>query len=86
MARPRKTLPISIGPESKRPIANLEDVLGGNLAAAFIATQHGIGVDYARKKYANEPVDELWMSAASMVIEHFQQHPALPPRTSPTIQ
>ena len=29
--------------------------LGRNLAAAFIATCQGIGLDYARKKYAGQP-------------------------------
>jgi len=86
MPRRRKTFPIHMSPEPKRQVPNLEEVLGRNLAAAYIAAQHGIGMDYARKKYAIEPVDEFWMSAASMVIEHFQQHPALPPRTPPTVQ
>jgi hypothetical protein len=86
MARSRKTLTIRLGPESKGPIPPQEEVLGRNLAAAFIATQHGIGMDYARKKHADEPVGEFWISLARMVIEHFIQHPAVPPQTPPTIQ
>ena len=86
MARTRKTLPISIAPEPKHPLPSEEEVLGRNLAAAFIATRQGIGLDYARKKHAHEPVGEFWVSLARMVIEHLIQHPALPPRTSPTIQ
>ncbi len=57
-----------------------------HLAAAFIATQHGIGLDYARKKYAHEPVGEFWISLARMVLEHFAQNPGLPPRGPTTIQ
>ncbi len=86
MARTRKTLPIRISPERKRPIPSQEEVLGRNLAAAFIATQQGIGLDYARKKCAHEPVGEFWISLARMVIEHLAKHPAPPPRTPPTIQ
>jgi hypothetical protein len=33
--------------------------LGRNLAAAFIATNHGIGLDYTRKKYAGKPVPNI---------------------------
>jgi hypothetical protein len=32
--------------------------LGRNLAAAFIPTCHGVGLDYARKKYAGQPVGQ----------------------------
>ena len=35
-----------------------EQALGRNLAAAFIATRLGIGLDYARKRHAHEPVWE----------------------------
>jgi hypothetical protein len=86
MARSRKTLTIRMGPESKGPISPQEEVLGRNLAAAFIATQHGIGMDYARKKHADEPVGEFWISLARMVTEHLTQTPALPLRIPPTIQ
>ena len=86
MARARKTLPVRTEPESKRPIPLQEQVLGRNLAAAFIAAPHGIGLDYARKKYAHEPVGEFWISLARIVVEHFAQHPVLPPPTPPTIQ
>ena len=41
--------------------------LGRNLAAAFIATSQGISLDYARKKYAAEPVGEYWIAFARMV-------------------
>jgi hypothetical protein len=86
MARPRKTALLPTRPESKREIPNQEETLGRNLAAAFIATQHGIGLDYARKKLAAEPVGEFWISLARMVIEHFIEHGALPPRTPPIVQ
>jgi hypothetical protein len=45
-----------------------DDQLARNLAAAFIATCHGIGLDYARKKYAAEPVGEYWIALARKVI------------------
>jgi hypothetical protein len=86
MARPRKTLPIRNAPEEKRPIRSQEEVLGRNLAAAFIATQQGIGLDYARKKHAHEPVGTFWVSLARMVIDHVAEHSALPPFAPPTIQ
>ena len=38
---------------------NEELRLGQNLATAYIATRHCIGLDYARKKYADEPVGEV---------------------------
>ena len=51
MARRLKTLPIFIAPEAKRPMRPEEEVLGRNLASAYIATQHGVGIDYARQKH-----------------------------------
>jgi hypothetical protein len=75
-----------MGPEPKREIASQEEVLGRNLAAAFIATQQGIGLDYARKKHAYQPIGEFWTSLARMVIDHLANQPGLPPRIPPTIQ
>ena len=86
MGRKRKAISICVAPEPQRPIAPQEEVLGRNLAAAFIATQHGIGLDYARKKYAHQAVGEFWISLARMVIEHLAKQPSLPPRIPPTIQ
>lgn len=86
MARPRKTLSIPLAPEPNRPIPPEEEVLGRNLAAAFIATQQGIGLNHARKKHAHEPVGEFWISLARMVIDHLAQHAPLPSRKPPTIQ
>jgi len=37
------------------------------LASAFIAYSQGIGMDYARKKYAHMPVGPLWIEVARMV-------------------
>jgi hypothetical protein len=37
------------------------------LASAFIAYSHGIGMDYARKKYARMPVGPFWIEVARMV-------------------
>ena len=53
MARPRKTLAIRMRPESKRPPGHPRKCSGGIWRQHF-ATQHGIGLDYARKKYAQE--------------------------------
>jgi len=86
MARTRKPVSIRIAPELNRRIPSEEEVLGRNLAAAFIATRCDIGLDYARKKYADEPVGEFWISLARMVIEHLAKYPEMPPRTPPTIQ
>ena len=86
MARARKTLPAPDAPEPKRPVPSREEVLGRNLAAAYIAMQHGIGIDYARKRHAHEPVGEFWISVARMVIDHLAQHPPTPPRPPLTIQ
>lgn len=86
MARRRKTLSIRLAPEPKRSIPSQEEVLGRNFASAFIATQQGVGLDYARKKHAHEPLGEFWTSLARMVIEHLANQPALPPRIPPTIQ
>jgi hypothetical protein len=60
--------------------------LGRNLAAAFIATCHGIGLDYARKKYTSQPVGEYWIALARKIIadrSHLDTQPATP---TPTIQ
>jgi hypothetical protein len=68
-----------------RPVENAEVQLGRNLAAAFIATCHGIGLDYARKKYAGEPLGEYWIVLARKVIADLSNSPVAPERT-PTIQ
>ncbi len=86
MARARKTLPVHVAPEPKRPVPSAEEILGRNLAAAYIAMQHGIGIDYAKKRHAHEPVGEFWISAARMIMEHLAQHPPMPPRAPLTIQ
>ena len=86
MARPRKMLPARVAPEPKRPAPTEEEMLGRNLAAAYIAMQHGIGMDYAKKRHAHERVGEFWISVARMVIDHLAQHPPLPPRRRLPIQ
>jgi hypothetical protein len=55
-----------------------ERVLGRSLAAAFIATRQGIGLDYARKRHVHEPVGEFWLSVARMVIDQMAQQAAPP--------
>jgi hypothetical protein len=59
--------------------------LGRNLAAAFIATCHGIGLDYAREKYADQPVGEYWIALAHMIVADQSKRSAQPEHT-PTIQ
>jgi len=86
MARSRKTLPVVVVPETKRPVPSEEEILGRNLAAAYIAMQHGIGMDYAKKRHAHEPVGEFWISVARMVMDHLAQHPPIPSRPPLTIQ
>jgi hypothetical protein len=68
-----------------RTADNEEDPLARNLAAAFIATCHGIGLDYARKKYAGEPVGEYWIALARKVTADLIKSPVEPQHT-PTIQ
>ena len=86
MARPRKAVTVVRVPEPKRPVPSDEEILGRNLASAYIAMQHGIGMDYAKKRHAHVPVGEFWISVARMVMEHLSQHPSLPPRPPLTIQ
>jgi hypothetical protein len=43
------------------------------LASAFIAQSHGIGMDYARKKYADVPVGSFWVDIARQVIAHMSK-------------
>ncbi len=55
------------------------------LAVAFIAQSHGIGMDYARKKYAHMPVGSFWVDIARQVIAHMAQRGG-EPDFSATIQ
>ena len=48
------------------------------LASAFIAYSHGIGMDYARKKYAHMPVRAFWIDIARQVIEHMAKRGGQP--------
>jgi hypothetical protein len=68
-----------------RTVENEENQLARNLAAAFIATCHGIGLDYARKKYAGEPVGEYWIALARKVTSDLSKS-RVEPQRSPTIQ
>jgi len=52
----------------ERPAEEDQEVqLGRNPSAAFIATDHGIGLDDARKKYAGQPVGQYCSALARMV-------------------
>jgi hypothetical protein len=55
--------------ESSSHGTDQEMQLGRNLTAAFIATCQGIGLDYARKKDASQPVGEYWIALARKVIK-----------------
>ena len=55
------------------------------LASAFIAQSHGIGMDYARKKYAHEEVGAFWVDIARQVIAHMAKGGGQP-EFSATIQ
>lgn len=44
-----------------------ETKLARYLASAFLAYSHGIGMDYALKKYAHMPVGPFWIELARMV-------------------
>ena len=60
--------------------------LGRNLvAAAFIAPCHGIGLDYARKKYASQPVGQNWVALARKVTEDMSER-SVGPEPISTIQ
>jgi hypothetical protein len=48
------------------------------LAVAFIAQSHGIGMDYARRKYAHMPVASFWVDIARQVIAHMAQRGGQP--------
>ena len=48
------------------------------LASAFIAQSQGIGMDYARKKYAHMPVGSFWIDIAHQVIEHMSKRGGQP--------
>lgn len=52
--------------------------LGRNLGAAFIATSHGIGLDYAREKYLDQPLGEYWIALARTVIADLNKSPQQP--------
>ena len=55
------------------------------LASAFIAQSHGIGMDYAHKKYAHMPVGSFWIDIARQVIAHMANRGGQP-EFSTTIQ
>ena len=44
-----------------------ETKLARYLASAFIAYGQGIGMDYARKKYAHTPVGPFWIDVTHMI-------------------
>jgi hypothetical protein len=48
------------------------------LVVAFIAQSHGIGMDYARKKYAHMPVASFWVDIARQVIAHMANRSGQP--------
>jgi len=54
--------------------------LGRNLAAAFIAMCHDLRLDYARKKYASQPVGQYWIDLARKVATDLSTRAVAPKR------
>jgi hypothetical protein len=48
------------------------------LASAFVAQSHGIGMDYAYKKYSHMPVGSFWVDIARQVVAHMAQRGGQP--------
>lgn len=71
--------------ETLNAVDDQEVQLGAILAAAFSATYQGIGLDYARKKYAGQPVGEYWIALARKVIAA-QSKPSAESASTETIQ
>ena len=54
------------------------------LSAAFVACEQGTGMDYTRKKHADEPIGQFWIQMAELAIEarkmsHERAHHPVPP-------
>ncbi len=60
--------------------------LGRNLAAAFIATQHGIGLDYARRKFAGDMVGQYWIELGRKVMQDMRTAIDTLPKQKSTVQ
>jgi hypothetical protein len=58
------------------------------LSAAYVAYEHGAGMDYTRKKYADHPIGKFWLQVAELVIEGMAMagEKALPVRPKGPIQ
>jgi hypothetical protein len=78
--RPRRSKLIACRGHVRRKTKEVQ--LGRNLAAAFIATCHGIGLDYARKKYAAQPVGQYWIALARKIARDMSMRAVEPERTS----
>jgi hypothetical protein len=63
---------------SRRAALEHELQVARYLGAAFIAQSHGIGMDYARKKYAHMLVGSYWIDIARQVIAHMAQRGGQP--------
>jgi hypothetical protein len=49
--------------------------------AASTFTSHGIGLDYAHKKYSSQQVVEYWITLARRVVADTSKRPEQPERT-----
>jgi hypothetical protein len=65
---PKKAAPEPVAAQEEKGEHELQ--VARYLASAFIAQSHGIGMDYALKKYAHMPVGDFWLDIARQVIEH----------------
>jgi hypothetical protein len=73
-------------PEPNRDSAREHELqVARYLAWAFVAQSHGIGMDYARKKYADVPVGAFWVEIARQVIAYMSKS-GEQPEFSATIQ
>ena len=53
----------------RQPDPEREMQVARYLSAAYVAYEHGAGMDYTRKKYAQMPVGKFWLEVARLVIE-----------------
>jgi hypothetical protein len=72
----------------RRPDPEKVLAVARSLSAAYVAYQHGAGMDYTRKKYADHPIGKFWLQAAELVIEGMAMadERKFPTRPDPTIQ
>jgi hypothetical protein len=55
--------------ERKPPSPDQVLTVARYLSAAYIAYEHGAGMDYTRKQYAHMPIGKFWLQMAELAIE-----------------